>query len=127
MSNSAVLEHKTPQKQELIFNSIVPQETGGFNLEILPDTYKNDIKKAVEILKHEDCKEIYLFGSLITGEYNEYSDIDIGIKGLAPEKFFRTWGLISKNTNNEIDLVDFDGCERMYNILKKCKELFQII
>jgi len=127
MANSAVLKHKIPQKQELIFNSFVPQEVFKFNFESLPDAYQKDIKKAVEILKNKGCKEIYLFGSLVTGECHENSDIDIGIKGLAPGIFFKVWTDISNNTDNEIDLVDFDGCERMYNILRKYKELFQII
>lgn len=36
----------------------------------------------------EGCSECYLFGSHVTGEADEKSDIDIGIKGLLAEIFF---------------------------------------
>jgi predicted nucleotidyltransferase len=48
----------------------------------IPAKYRKDIELATDLLKNEGCKNIYLFGSLITGKIHENSDIDIGIKGL---------------------------------------------
>ena len=50
----------------------------------IPEKFQIDIEKAVEILKQEGCQEIYLFGSLVNGDFNDESDIDIAIKGLSP-------------------------------------------
>ncbi len=40
------------------------------------------------VLSNMGCKESYIFGSHVTGNANDFSDIDIGIKGLPPQKFF---------------------------------------
>jgi predicted nucleotidyltransferase len=50
-------------------------------MEKIPLKYQEDIEKATNLLKNEGCKNIYLFGSLITGKIHENSDIDIGISG----------------------------------------------
>lgn len=39
------------------------------------------------VLSNMGCKESYIFGSHVTGNANDFSDIDIGIKGLPPQKF----------------------------------------
>jgi len=78
-------------------------------VEKLPEKYKKDIEKAVEILKSRGCTEVYLFGSLAYGKYHENSDIDLGIIGLEPQIYFRTWAEIDREVKCEIDLVDFDG------------------
>jgi len=105
-----------------IFNS----KKNSLILNNISDVYKKDIEKAVEILKNEGCKEIYLFGSLVTGKYNKYSDIDIGIKGLDPLKFFNVYGKLCSNIKNNIDLNDFDFNIDFFKIVKKHKELIKI-
>ena len=44
----------------------------------IPEKYQDDIKKAAFLLKNEGCKDIFLFGSLVTGKFHQNSDIDIG-------------------------------------------------
>jgi len=126
MTNTAAVKHGTPQKHEVIFSSVIPGSTYNFNFESLPDTYKKDIQKAVEILKNEGCKKIYLFGSLVTGENHDNSDIDIGIEGLPPNKFFSVYGKLGIHMNNAIDLVDFDFSKDFFEIVKKHKEIIEI-
>ena len=126
MADYAVLTHGTPQKHEVIFSSVIPSRTYNFILESLPDTYKKDIQKAVEILKNEGCKKIYLFGSLVTGKNHDNSDIDIGIEGLPPDKFFNVYGKLGICMNNAIDLVDFDFSKDFFEIVKKHKEIIEI-
>ena len=72
----------------------------------LPEKYKKDIEKAVEILKSRGCTEVYLFGSLADGNYHDKSDIDLGIKGLDDRLYFRTWSEIEREVKSEIDLID---------------------
>jgi len=95
----------------------------------LPEKYKKDIEKAVEILKNRGCTEVYLFGSLTHGNYCEKSDIDLGIKGLERKIYFKTWAEIERVVNNQIDLVYFDGEDNDFAqfILQEESELIQVL
>ncbi|MCH2188719.1 nucleotidyltransferase domain-containing protein [Candidatus Gracilibacteria bacterium] len=57
--------------------------------------------------------EVFLFGSRVKGDYNKYSDYDIGIRGKKP--FPRTDFLKIQSELRElpylIDLVDFYGTD----------------
>jgi len=98
-------------------------------VEKLPEKYKKDIEKAVEILKNRGCTEVYLFGSLADGNYHENSDIDLGVKGLAGRIYFKTWAEIDRAVNTEIDLVDFDGDDNDFAkfIFQEESELIKVL
>jgi predicted nucleotidyltransferase len=92
----------------------------------IPERYQEDIEKANIFLKNEGCKSVFLFGSLITGNINENSDIDLGIKGLPPENFFRVYSKLYMNLNNEFHLVDFDFENDFFSLLEKQGEVIEI-
>jgi predicted nucleotidyltransferase len=92
----------------------------------IPSKYRKDIEIALNLLKNEGCQSIYLFGSMITGNIHQNSDIDIGIKGLPPGKFFRVYAQLDNNVSNEIDLVDFDENNKFYNLLYSLGEVVEI-
>jgi predicted nucleotidyltransferase len=92
----------------------------------IPVKYQDDIKKAADLLKGEGCS-VFLFGSMVTGEIGKNSDIDIGISGLPPKKFFRVYADLDKKTSNKIDLVDFDMHKDFYNLLNSLGEVVKII
>ncbi|GMO59390.1 MAG: hypothetical protein Ta2A_05250 [Treponemataceae bacterium] len=98
----------------------------GMDLNIIPENYQDDIKKATNLLKNEGCLSIYLFGSMVTGKIHQNSDIDIGIKGLPPEKFFRVYAKLDDNLSNAVDLVDFDENNKFYNLLNSLGEVVEI-
>ncbi|MDR2602017.1 MAG: nucleotidyltransferase domain-containing protein [Spirochaetaceae bacterium] len=62
----------------------------------IPQKYQNDVEVAVNYLKSEGCSAIYLFGSIVTGRTHDDSDIDIGVKGLLPKKFIRTYSILNR-------------------------------
>ena len=93
---------------------------------IIPQKYRDDVNTAVEILQREGCQAIYLFGSLVTGKFQEKSDIDIGIRGLPHEKFYRVYGKLDDSLSCNVDLVDFDDYESFYTLLKSIDEVVQI-
>jgi len=93
---------------------------------IIPSKYQKDIDIATNFLKNEGCQSIYLFGSLVTGKIHQNSDIDIGIKGLPPEKFIRVYAKLDKNLSNTVDLVDFDENDKFYNLLNSLGEIVEI-
>jgi predicted nucleotidyltransferase len=92
----------------------------------IPLKYRQDIETATALLKNEGCKSIYLFGSMVTGKIHDRSDIDIGIKGLAPEKFFRVYAKLDNSLSNAVDLVDFDESEQFYTLLNSLGEVVEI-
>ena len=92
----------------------------------IPEKYQEDIKKASILLKKEGCKAVYLFGSMITGNIHQNSDIDIGVMGLPAKKYFRICALLDKELSNKIDLVDFDLYKDFYNLLNSLEEVAEI-
>jgi len=92
----------------------------------IPSKYREDIDIATNFLKNEGCQSIYLFGSLVTGKIHQNSDIDIGIKGLPPEKFIRVYAKLDNNLSNTVDLVDFDENDKFYNLLNSLGEIVEI-
>ena len=92
----------------------------------IPSKYQKDIDIATNFLKNEGCQSIYLFGSLVTGKIHQNSDIDIGIKGLPPEKFIRVYAKLGNNVSNTVDLVDFDENDKFYNLLNSLGEIVEI-
>lgn len=94
-------------------------------LDIPPD-YRKDVETAASLLKKEGCRSVYLFGSLVTGNVHPHSDIDIGIKGLPPENFFRVYAQLDNNVTNDIDLIDFDENHKFYSLLCSLGEVVEI-
>lgn len=69
--------------------------------------------RAAKLLKNEfDASEVILFGSLARrGSFSLYSDIDLAVRGIAPEKFFAASAAIERvDVNFQIDLVDLETC-----------------
>jgi len=122
MTNATAVKHKKPQKDKIAVTAAAPRDIDTFSFDSLPDRYKEDIQKTVGILKKEGCKEIYLFGSLVTGKYHDKSDIDIGIKGLPSEKFFDVYAKLSYI----IELTDFDDSKDFFEIVNRHKEIVKI-
>jgi len=74
----------------------------------LPLSYQEDIKKVVKILKENGAKEVFVFGSIANGKFNEHSDIDIAVKGLNESDFYRVASMLMFELENEFDLIDLD-------------------
>ena len=74
-------------------------------LENLPDSYQKDIKKATQILKENGAKEVFIFGSIANGKFNENSDIDIAVKGLNEKNFYKVASIVMFELENEFVLI----------------------
>lgn len=78
------------------------------NLKEIPISYQKDIKKAVEILKSNGATEIFIFGSITNGKFNQNSDIDIAIKGIKEKEFYRVTSILMFELEHTIDIIDLD-------------------
>lgn len=81
----------------------------------LPNSYQKDIKKATEILKENGATEVFVFGSIANGKFDENSDIDIAVKGLSSEKFYNVASILMFELENEFDLIDLDDKENRFS------------
>ena len=92
----------------------------------VPRRFQKNIRIVYSLLKKEGCTNVYLFGSIIKGKTNEISDIDIGIKGLPDEKFFRVLSDVNHVSNITIDLVDFDDSNDFFSLLNEIGRIKEI-
>ena len=92
----------------------------------LPKEFREDIHSAVEILKNAGCKEIFLFGSLISGSCREDSDIDIAIKGCSPENYFSVLGQLLTTLSRPVDLINLDREDSFSKYLEREGDLYRI-
>ena len=97
-----------------------------FNMMNIHKDFREDIDKAIKILKEAGCDEIFLFGSVAYNKVKKNSDIDIAVKGCPKEIFFRILGTLLITLEHSVDLVDLDGNDRFGNFLKENGELIRV-
>ena len=78
-------------------------------------SYQEDIKKVTQILKENGAKEVFIFGSIANGKFNENSDIDIAVRGLNEKDFYRVASILMFELENEFDLIDLDDKENRFS------------
>jgi predicted nucleotidyltransferase len=69
--------------------------------------------KAAELLKTEfGAKEVILFGSLARRvDFTRWSDIDLAVRGIDPDKFFAAFGAVERiDVGFQVDLVELENC-----------------
>lgn len=90
----------------------------------IPNEFKDDIMKAVKILTDAGCREVYIFGSLVRGDYGECSDIDIATRGLPKSLFYKIGGKLMMNLRHKFDLVELDDDENNFSRFIEVNEVF---
>ncbi len=92
----------------------------------ISDIYRADIDRAIEILQEEGCTEIYLFGSVATGEMHSDSDIDLAVRGCPSGRFFHTLGRLMRALDHPVDIVDLNEPSIFVRYLLGSGELIRI-
>ena len=75
----------------------------------MDDRVGPDIELATKILKAAGATEVYVFGSAATGRMRPESDIDLAVRGLAPERYFRVGGQVMLAVSRPVDILDLDS------------------
>lgn len=101
-------------------------EEKGFHVGATAESHTSDLEKAVQILREEGCREIYLFGSVATGTARSDSDLDIGIRDYPREHFFRIYGRLLSELQHDADLVDFGHQSALFSVLSEIGEVRRI-
>ncbi|MFW5994527.1 MAG: hypothetical protein ACOCRN_00305 [Spirochaetia bacterium] len=86
----------------------------------IADEFRADVERAVEVLRTEGAREIYVFGSVVEPGVDRLpSDLDLAVSGLPPEKFFHAHGVLLGELEHEFDLVDLDQDSRFTRALRE--------
>lgn len=66
---------------------------------------EHDKSIIIRCAKKYNVLSIYLFGSSLDDNI-EANDIDLAVKGIRPELFFKFYGELFRNLSKDVDLVD---------------------
>ncbi len=99
---------------------------GPNKIEKLPESHREDIRAAVDILRKEGCKEIYLFGSLVHGDFSNKSDIDLAVKGLEKRHYFKILGKLMMALEHSVDLINLEKKDRFSTLLLQKGNLVRV-
>lgn len=95
-------------------------------LEDIPEAFREDVRRAVEILKAAGCTEIFLFGSTAVGTAGSRSDIDLAVRGCPLNQFFHLLGKLLWELNCPVDLIDLDTRDAFVRFLEERGKLVRI-
>jgi predicted nucleotidyltransferase len=98
-----------------------------YDIERIPPSHRSDVEKAVKILEGAGCREIYLFGSIVSGPVTPESDIDLAVKGIPPASFFEIYGKLIGHLDHPVDLVDLESGDRFSHLLETGGHLHRVI
>ena len=92
----------------------------------MKDNLMQLVKAAAVVLKERGAREVYIFGSVATGNIHEDSDVDIAVEGLPPELFFKVMGEVNSLLGRSLDLIDLDEQSPFTRYLKEEGELIRV-
>lgn len=98
-----------------------------YDIERVPPSHRADVEKAAEILTGAGCREVYLFGSVVTGHITPESDLDFAVRGIPPASFFTVYGQLIGGLEHPVDLVDLDGGDRFVQLLQTEGRLHRVV
>ena len=90
-----------------------------YDIDQIPASHRHDVKKALEILRKAGCGEIYIFGSLVDGTVTSKSDIDLAVKGIPPEFYFKVLARLIMQLDHPVDLIDLEEDNRFSQMIRR--------
>jgi predicted nucleotidyltransferase len=84
------------------------------------------IERAAAELKVAGAREVYVFGSAVTGEDDPASDLDLAVCGLPASIFYRMGARLSDLLGRQVDLVDLDVSTPFTRYLRVENELVRV-
>ena len=77
-------------------------------IEKLPVDFREDVERAVRMLREAGCQQVYVFGSVAAGTPRPGADVDLAVRGCPSGQFFRLQGRLLTQLAHSADLVDLD-------------------
>ncbi len=79
---------------------------------------EKDKSAILRLAKQYTVEKVYVFGSSAASN-RPAKDIDLGVLGLAAERFFEFYGDLIFNLSKPVDLVDLSKDTRFNNLIKR--------
>lgn len=92
----------------------------------MDETIRKDVETAARILRQAGAEEVYAFGSSVHGKMRPDSDIDLAVRGLPPERFFRAMSTVTFAVSRPFDLIDLDDPDPFTEYLERKGELVRV-
>ena len=92
----------------------------------IPESVREDVQRAVQVLLGAGCTEVLLFGSAASGRGSRESDIDLAVRGCPPGRFFALLGRLLVLLDHPVDLVDLDRQRTLGAFLEARGELVRV-
>lgn len=74
----------------------------------------SEAERLADILKSRyQCEEVYLIGSLSRGEFREDSDLDLVVKGLKAEDYYKATGELLFASDFPVDLIPYEEANEL--------------
>lgn len=67
---------------------------------------EEDKNKITQLARKYEVSQVLLFGSALLKD--SFNDIDLAVKGLKPEQFFKFYGELMFAVSKPVDLIDLD-------------------
>ena len=93
---------------------------------MMSESTQKDIETAARILREAGATEVFVFGSAAHGEMRPESDLDIAVRGIAPEQFFHVMSTVTFAVSVAIDLIDLDERNPFTEYLETKGELLRV-
>lgn len=85
------------------------------------------VEQAAAILREYGATEVYAYGSVVTGRWDpEWSDIDLAVRGVPPERFYAAGGAVMRAVPREVDVLDLDIPCRLSVFLEEEGDLVRV-
>ena len=98
--------------------------------QVLMQNYSSRERKEFELsvteLKKYGAQEIYIFGSMARGGFDESSDWDFAVRGISPADGLRVQGILLSALSRSVDLVDLDDDPEFALHLQKKEEFIRV-
>jgi predicted nucleotidyltransferase len=86
----------------------------------------SEVDQAIAILLARGAREVYIFGSRARGNARPGSDLDLAVRGMAPECFYGAVGELCSALSMPVDLVDLDDSGPSLDYLKKHGDFLRV-
>jgi predicted nucleotidyltransferase len=84
------------------------------------------IERAAAVLKRFGAREVYVFGSAVSGTRHPGSDVDLAVAGLPPQDFFQAMAQAHDALGCQLDLIDLDEENLFTEYLKRKGKLQRV-